>query len=364
MVEVQDIFKDYADEYAKKYNVSIYQKKVIDAVINCRTSHYGANVKVCEECGVLHITYNSCRNRHCPKCQSVAKEIWLDKRREELLNVPYFHVVFTVPHELNQTIYADKRKMYKLMFDCASDTVKELSEDKKYLGGQIGILAILHTWGQNLMFHPHIHMIIPAGCLTTLNKWRDSKKKFFLPVKVMSSLLRGKFMSTVKKMLPQQLVDELYAKDWVVYCKEPFKSSKNVLDYLGRYSHRVAISNNRILDLKDGNVTFKWRDYKDNNKNKVMTITAVEFIRRFLLNVLPTGFYKIRHYGFLGNRNKSTKLVLCQKLTDSKIRPSVRMKKTVAEIMLSLTGKDIALCKACGSNQVSAYSLYVGENTS
>lgn len=277
----------------------------------------------------------------------MAKEKWLFDRQGELLPVGYFHVVFTIPTELYKVFYKYKREMYTALFKASSETVQELATDKKYLGAQVGITAILHTWGQNLMFHPHIHMIIPSGGLTTTGKWKPSKKKFFIPVKVLSRKFRGKLLAFIKDKLDNTIRDTLYQKEWIVYCKPPFKSSKHVLNYLGRYTHRVAISNNRILKLENNQVTFKWRDYKDNNKEKILTLPAVDFMRRFLLHILPSGFTKIRHYGFLGNRNKNTKLRLCQKLTHGKLKSLHKPKLTALEIMFKVTGKDFTKCHCC-----------------
>jgi len=368
MIELQDIFAKYEQAYKNKYQVSIYHEKAITAIINCRTSFYGAHVDVCNECGNIEISYNSCKNRHCPKCQTIAKERWLDARKDELLPVQYFHAVFTVPDDLNPLIYRNKRLMYNLIFKASSETVQDLSNDPKYLGGQIGITAILHTWGQNLMYHPHIHMIIPAGALTDTNQWQKSKDKFFIPVKVLSKKFRGKLLYYIKEnrhklkgideldsfngdQYFQSLLDTLYEKNWIVYCKKPFKSCNHVIEYLGRYTHRVAISNNRIIKLEQDMVTFKWRDYKDNSKLKELTITAIEFIRRFLNHILPTGFTKIRHYGFLGNRNKNTKLRLCQKLTGGKLKPLDKKRLSAAEIILKISGRDITKCSCCGCSK-------------
>lgn len=368
MIELQDIFAKYEQAYKSKYQVSIYQEKAITAVINCRTSSYGAHIDVCDECGNIEISYNSCKNRHCPKCQTISKERWLDARKDELLPVKYFHAVFTVPDNLNPLIYRNKRLMYNLIFKASSETVQDLSKDPKYLGGQIGITAILHTWGQNLMYHPHIHMIIPAGALTDANQWQKSKDKFFIPVKVLSKKFRGKLLYYIRENRHklkftgdldylngdqhfQSWMDTLYEKNWIVYCKKPFKSCSHVIEYLGRYTHRVAISNNRILKLEQNMVTFKWRDYKDQSKQKEMTISAIEFMRRFLNHILPTGFTKIRHYGFLGNRNKNTKLRLCQKLTGGKLKPLVKKRLSAAEIIFKISGRDITKCACCGCSK-------------
>lgn len=317
MLEVQDIFAAYAEQYRQKHRLSIVQHKSMNAILNCRTERLGGHLDTCSNCGETKPSYNSCRNRHCPKCQTLAKERWIDARKSDLLNVGYFHVVFTVPQELNPLIYRNQKDCYNLLFHCAAQTLKDLSLDEKHLGAEIGLTAVLHTWGQNLCFHPHIHCIVPAGGLTKLGTWQDSRKKFFLPVKALSRKFRGKFLALFKQKqdVPQDLLDTCYNKEWVVYCKPPFKTAACVVEYLGRYTHRVAISNNRILKLEDGQVAFKWRDYRDSSRWKEMTVSAEEFIRRFLLHILPPGFMKIRHYGFLSSRGKQVKLLKCKRLT-------------------------------------------------
>ncbi|KAF5067241.1 IS91 family transposase ISAzo26 [anaerobic digester metagenome] len=267
------------------------------------------------------------------------------------MNVGYFHVVFTVPQELNPVIYANQKDYYNLLFRSVAETLKELSADKKYLGAQIGLTAVLHTWGQNLCFHPHIHCIVPSGGLTKLGIWQSSKKKFFLPVKVLSRKFRGKFLALLKQQSPdisQALLNDCYSKEWVVYCKPPFKTAACVVEYLGRYTHRVAISNNRLLNLKDGEVSFKWRDYRDSSRWKVMTLAAEEFIRRFLIHVLPPGFMKIRHFGFLSSRGKQTKLPLCQKLTGTSLLPKVKI--STEKLLAKILGRNPQICKSCGFN--------------
>ncbi|HWT74941.1 MAG TPA: IS91 family transposase [Mobilitalea sp.] len=375
MPEIQDILIQYADDYCRNHSISYTQQKVINALMKCRTSSLGGHVTVCDECGHEQISYNSCKNRHCPKCQTLTKEKWIDNQKFNLLNVGYFHVVMTVPHSLHPVMLQNQEVCYNILFKAAAETLAELSGDKKYLGAQTGFTGILHTWGQNLMFHPHIHCIVPGGGLNKLLQWIPSKKKFFLPVKVVSRKFRGKFLALLKKAFYdgelafhnqikyleflqefENFLTPIYKQEWVVYCKPPFKTAATVVEYLGRYTHRVAISNNRILDCKDGNVTFKWRDYKDNNKWKVMTITAQEFIRRFLLHVLPGGFMKIRHYGILGNRNKTKKLKLCKMLTNTPIIKKAVLSTT--ELIEKLIGKKAFLCPCCNSNRLSRYAYY------
>ena len=342
------------------------------AVEVCRTAELGGHIDECDECGHIRISYNSCRNRHCPKCQTLAKERWLDDRKSDLLPVGYFHVVFTIPEELNYLALTNQKEIYPILFKAVSETLLELGKDRKYLGADIGVTTILHTWGQNLMYHPHIHCIVPSGGLSLDgSRWISSKKNFFIPVKVLSRKFRGKFLFYLKrtyydnnlkligdneelreKQIFQCFIDRLYLKEWVVYCKPPFKSPEFVLEYLGRYTHRVAISNNRIVNLQNGYVTFKWRDYRDNNKQKYMTVTAEEFIRRFLMHVLPNKFVKIRHYGILSNRNRSTKLRKCRQLTGTILSVTSASKLSSSELLLKLTGMDLYVCPCCSKGRM------------
>jgi len=360
MPEIQDVFEKYGEDYCRIHSVSPEQGKVLRAITNCRTAKLGGHIDACLSCGYAKPSYNSCRNRHCPKCQAFSKERWIENQKYDLLNIGYFHVVFTVPSELNMLIYRHHKTMYGLMFRAVAETLQELAADKKYLGASIGFTSVLHTWGQNLMFHPHIHCIVPAGGLTKTLQWRNSRKKFFLPVKVLSRKFRGKFLAMLKQEEPelllennQSLLDICYSKEWVVYCKPPFKDASCVVEYLGRYTHRVAISNNRILSVEDGKVLFKWRDYKGNNQWKVMTLTAEEFIRRFLMHVLPKGFMKIRHYGILGNRNKTERLNHCKLLTGTQIRDKELL--SAIDLLKQITGHDIGICPACGQSRIEFY---------
>jgi len=372
--EVQDIFKEYGVEYRRNYKLSLHQCKAMGAIENCRTVALGGHIDECDSCGHTRISYNSCRNRHCPKCQSLAKEKWLEERKKDLLPVGYFHIVFTIPSELNAVALINPKEVYSLFFRAVSETLLELSKDKKYLGANIGFTTILHTWGQNLMYHPHIHCIVPGGGLSLDDRrWINSKDGFFIPVKVLSRKFRGKFLSYFKKAyynnefklinsteelsqkhIFQCWIDELYSKEWVVYSKAPFKSAEFVLEYLGRYTHRVAISNNRIVNVENGLVTFKWRDYKDNNKEKFMTLTADEFIRRFLLHILPNNFVKIRHYGIISNRNRNTKLKKCKIFLGiySDRNTEFIEKLNAQELLLKLTGIDISKCPHCKKGEM------------
>ncbi len=367
MIEIQDIFLMYGDSYRQKHKLPNNIHKAMSSIEKCRTFSLGAHADVCDECGYTKISYNSCRNRHCPKCQTMSKERWIDARKDDLLNVKYFHIVFTIPDTLNSVAFQNQKAVYDILFKSVAETLLELSEDKKYIGAKLGFTSILHTWGQNLMHHPHIHCIVPGGGLSSIGKWVDSKKKFFIPVKVLSRKFRGKFLFYLKQAYmnsnlifcgnQQYLVDKnsfnsflstLYSREWIAYCKPPFKNAAYVVEYLGRYTHRVAISNNRILKLENGVVTFKWRDYKDNNRQKLMTLSVEEFIRRFLIHILPDRFMKIRHYGILGNRNKTTKLKLCKQLTNTPMRQNPKEKLTALQLLKKLTGKDFSICPCCG----------------
>ncbi len=368
MVEIQDIFLQHGESYRKKHKLPVHILKAMAAIEKCRTSALGGHKIICEDCGSIQISYNSCRNRHCPKCQALARERWVDKQKNNLLNVGYFHVVFTIPDTLNTMVFQNQRELYNLLFKASAETLSELAGDKKYLGAKIGHTSVLHTWGQNLMHHPHVHCIVPGGALNSLGKWVNSRKKFFVPVKVLSRKFRGKYLYYLKQLYYQNklqfhgsqqhfskhedfehFLSDLYEKEWIVYCKPPFKNASSVVEYLGRYTHRVAISNNRIVNIKDGNVTFKWRDYKDDSKGKLMTVSAEEFIRRFLIHILPPGFMKIKHYGLLSNRNKSIKLALCKQLTNTPILS--RERASAIDLIRKITGRDLSKCPFCGSSK-------------
>ena len=359
-IEVQDIVKKYGKEYKENHKIMPHVAKAVRAIEKCRTEELGYHEDVCDKCGYTKISYNSCRNRHCPKCQSIAREKWIYNREFDLLNVKYFHVVMTIPSELYLVAKQNEVKVYNILFKAVAETLEELAKDKKYLGAQIGFMEVLHTWGQTIVYHPHIHAIVPAGGIDKLGKWRNSKKKFFIPVKVLSRKFRGKFIYYLKQekldfygenkhLEDRQKFDELiakmYNKEWISYCKPPFQDAKSVIKYLGRYTHRVAISNERIIKEEKGEVTFKYRDYKDNNKMKEMTVSIEEFIRRFLLHILPPKFMKIRYYGILGNRNKKKKLLKCKILTRTKIY--TRKELPTPELLKKILGKDFNLCPCC-----------------
>jgi Putative transposase/Transposase zinc-binding domain len=314
--------------------MSLQQRRILRALTSCRTAALGGHKKQCESCGHEAIAYNSCRNRHCPKCQAAARAQWLDARAADLLEVPYFHVVFTLPEPLGPLALQNKRLLYGMLFRAASETLCTIARDRKHLGANIGFLAVLHTWGQNLHHHPHLHCVVPGGGLALDGShWVACREQFFLPVRVLSRLFRGKFLAYLRAAFDQgtlafhgkletladrrnwsHLLRDLDARDWVVYAKRPFGGPTQVLKYLARYTHRVAISNRRLVSLADARVTFRWKDYAKGNHCRTMTLDAVEFIRRFLLHALPTGFQRIRQYGFLANRVRHEKLPLCRAL--------------------------------------------------
>ena len=365
MSSLQEVMSVHGEYYIRSKRLPHNIIKAISSIQYCKTASLGGHIYECDECGETKIAYNSCRNRHCPKCQTYAKELWIYEREKSLLPTNYFHMVFTVPEQLNSLILFNQKELYSILFTSVSETLLELAKDKKYLNADIGFTTVLHTWGQNLMNHPHIHCIVPGGGLSLdKSKWIKSKKKFFIPVKVLSRKFRGKFLYYLNRLyLSNKLIfpksinelnsinifnefkDSLYKKEWIVYSKAPFRSAEYVLQYLGRYTHRVAISDNRIIKVDENNVSFRWRDYKNNNKQKVMTLKASEFIRRFTMHILPDRFVKIRHYGILGNRNKKLKFKRCLEIF--RVKPREDEKLSSAELFFKLTGIKIGMCKIC-----------------
>ena len=365
--EVADIFRQHGPVYRESHKLPRNHLRVMGAIEACRTAALGGHKDKCDQCGHLAISYNSCRNRHCPKCQTLAKEKWIEARGEDLLPIEYFHVVFTIPSELNHLVSMNRKVMYDLLFRSVSETLMELANDPKHLGAKIGVISILHTWGQNLMDHPHIHCIVTGGGLSPDgSRWVSCRKGFFLPVRVMSALFRGKFLDHLKHgfkngalVFPGSISHlkepdnfetfrkRFYEKKWVVYCKPPFGGPEGVLQYLGRYTHRVAISNNRILANRDGNVSFLWRDYADDNRKKTMTLKADEFIRRFLFHVLPERYVRIRHVGLLANRNRKNNITECQKMLGGENVKKEKKQETWQEQLLRICGIDVTVCPIC-----------------
>ena len=364
--EVADIIRQYGSSFIAKNRswLTWLHLRVLYAIEYCRTATLGGHLDRCSQCGHEAISYNSCRNRHCPKCQTNARDKWLAQRSKELLPVSYFHAVFTLPHELSWLALQNKAVVYDLLFRTSTATLLEVARDPKHLGAEIGFLSVLHTWGQNLLHHPHIHCVIPSGGLSLDHQhWVHPRYPFFLPVKVLSRVFRGKFVAGLKEAFGQgklvfpgslqPLAQErafyaflrpLFRKDWVVYAKRPFGGPEHVLQYLARYTHRVAISNHRILSVADGKVTFRWKDYAHGSKQRQMTLDADEFLRRFMLHVLPRRFVRIRFSGFLANRSRKQLLPLCQQLLGDSPQP--RSEKTESSQTKPAPGW---LCPRCGS---------------
>jgi Putative transposase/Transposase zinc-binding domain len=351
--ELADIFRHYGQRFEQTHRVSAVEHKVIRAVSICRTQELGGHMDRCDACGFERPAYNSCRNRHCPKCQCLAKARWLEKQTAELLPVEYFHLVFTLPHELNRLILAHKKIVLSLLFNAVSETLLEFGKSR--LGGTLGIIAVLHTWDQTLKDHFHLHCLVPAGALSLdHSRWINARGNFLFPVKALSRVFRGKFLDRLQqcgatgKIPPAN--GEIKAsrqKNWIVYAKKPFGSPQTVLDYLGRYTHRVALSNDRILNVDHDQVTLSYRDRKDRDRKKTIMLDAHEFIRRFLLHVLPDGFMRIRHFGFLANRSKKQALPQCRKLLDLNPALPDRRVESAKDLLLKITGIDLSRCPCC-----------------
>ena len=382
-LEVADIFRAFGPDYRELHSseMPLRYLRVMRAVEVCRTAELGGHIDQCDHCGQQRISYNSCRNRHCPKCQSLAKERWLEARKKDLLPISYFHVVFTLPEGLRPLALRNQRVVYNLLFQAASETLLQLAKDGKYLGAEIGFIVLLHTWSQTLIDHPHLHCLVTAGGLSADGQWISSRRGFFLPVKVLSSLFRGKFLDRLNKAYEsgklkfpgriealrrdsafQKFLTGLYQREWVVYAKPPLRRPEQVMDYLGRYTHRVALSNDRLVGLEGKQLTLRWRDSADGDRIKLLTLEASEFIRRFLLHVLPDRFVKIRHYGLLSNRGRKGKLLRCQKLlgTLKSEEPEEPLQETWEDLLTRLTGKDPRVCPFCSQGKMIPRELLPG----
>jgi len=375
VLEISHIFRAFGAAYrdAHAQEMPLRHLRAMRAIEICRTAELGGHVDECDYCGALRISYNSCRNRHCPKCQCLDKERWLEARKRDVLPVSYFHVVFTFPQDVRPIALRNQRVIYTILFKAVSETLKELAKDLTHLGAEIGFIALLHTWSQTLIDHPHIHCIVTGGGLSLDGtRWISCKKKFFIPVKILSRLFRGKFLAYLREahdsgklLFPgkiahlkgrpafEALVTDLYRHEWVVYCKPPFKNAETVIDYLGRYTHRVALSNDRLVKFKGDQVTIRYRDSDDSDTIKCMTLDAFEFIRRFLLHILPDQFMKIRHYGILSNRNRNTKLPKCKEILGVSTNQNHEVEKpTWEELLTRITGIDPRLCPHCGNGKM------------
>jgi hypothetical protein len=351
--ELADIFRSHGESYRRTHCLPASQRKVMRAVSVCRTQELGGHLKQCDTCGFEHPAYNSCRNRHCPKCQSLAKAKWLEKQNSELLPVGYFHLIFTLPHVLNGLILGNRKILLALLFKAVSETLLEFGRSR--LGGRIGFITVLHTWDQTLKDHFHLHCLVAGGALSLdHSRWIGARPNFLFPVTALSRVFRGKFLDLLEKNIDRGKIpaadNEIKAsrqKSWVVYAKKPFGSPQTVLDYLGRYTHRVALSNDRIVKVENGEVTLSYRDRKDGDRKKTIPLVAHEFIRRFLLHVLPDGFMRVRHFGFLANRSKKQALAQCRRLL--KIDPALpqSQKESAKDLLLRITGIDLNRCPSC-----------------
>ena len=364
---VAEVIRSGLDEFLERYGAGLTteQRRALDDLTACRTAALGGHVLGCPECGHQQIAYNSCGNRHCPTCQATAAARWLDARAAELLPVPYFHLVFTLPDALNPIALSNRRVVYDLLLRCAAETILEVAADPDHLGAQTGVLAVLHTWGQNLQFHPHVHCVVPGGGLSSDGaRWVGSRPNFFLPVRVLSRVFRGKFLAGLRAALAQgelhfaadafeRAVSAAVRIDWVVYAKPPFGGPEAVLKYLARYTHRAAISNSRLLDFADGEVRIRYKDYAHGNRKRVLTLSAMEFVRRLMLHVLPTGFQRIRHYGILANRHRRVKLALCRQLLSSAVGTDPEVAEEAREARESPSAiSPTRVCPVCGAGRM------------
>jgi hypothetical protein len=326
-LEVATILNRYWDKANEQLKLNGWQWRTLNAVRRCRTAALGGHIDQCDQCGHLQISYNSCRNRHCPKCQGQQREAWMEARKADLLPVPYFHVVFTLPEALNQVCLYQPASVYNQLFSAAWSTIQSFAGDEKYLGGNTGMISILHTWGQTLSLHPHLHCIIPAGGITKNNNWKFTRNngKFLFPVKALSQVFRARYVAALRKALPgepKSYFESLFKSNWVVYAKRPFGGPLQVIEYLSRYTHKIAISNQRLTDISDDTVSFTYKDYRQEGNKKTMTINGTEFIRRFAQHILPKGFVRIRHYGILSSRTKQTALPLIKEQLRNKNQSS------------------------------------------
>jgi hypothetical protein len=370
-LEVADVFRHFGPGFRDQHGaaLSAARRRAMTAIENCRTAALGGHVERCGDCGHQRVSYNSCRDRNCPKCQGLARAQWLEDRQAELLDVPYFHVVFTVPDVITTIAFHNQTVIYDILFRAVSKTLRTIAADPEHLGAEIGFLAVLHTWGQNLLHHPHIHCLVPGGGIAPDGaSWIACRPRFFLPVAVLSRMFRGLFLHYLEKAFAagqlnffsaqrhlqepaafRRCLTPLYQAEWVVYAKRPYAGPAQVLDYVGRYTHRVAISNNRLLSMDGGKVRFRWKDYRDGNRQKTMALDGGEFIRRFLIHVLPGGFHRIRYYGFLGNCHRARKLAHCRELLGmARAAPAAEPQPAdYRDRYEALTGRSLRECPHC-----------------
>jgi len=378
-VSLVEIVREHGRAFCQIRRPSAAQRAVLRDIARCRTAALGGHREQCESCGESRVLFRSCRNRHCPQCQSLPQARWRDAQQALLLPVPYFHVVFTLPHDLNALIRSNPKRLYALLFACVIATLREFSRDPRHLGAELGMTAVLHTWGQNLSQHVHLHLIVTGGGLDAAgDRWVASKSpRFLFPVRALSKLFRGKFLAMLSRLRERgklrfaasckplepdaawnALVAKLRGTKWVVYAKPPFAGPGQVLDYLSRYTHRIAISNERILSLDNGTVRFSYKDYACGNSRKIMELPALEFLRRFLLHIVPRGFVRVRHYGILANCHRAEKLARCRELLGQNlISPSPPATETLADSVQRLLGIDISRCPHCGQGPLRIVEL-------
>lgn len=358
LYELADIIKQHKHTFFSQHHPHLNTVRVLHALELCRTSALGGHVDACNTCGHKRISYNSCRNRHCPKCQTTNREQWIMQRQKDLLPVGYFHVVFTIPEQINTFCMHHPEAVYTILFDAAKQTIESFAQDEKHLGAQTGIISVLHTWGQNLSLHPHVHMIVPAGGISRAGFWKHAKSngKFLFPVKALSVVFKNKFMEQLRALLVKlktplepTLRSQLYQKQWVVYAKQPFAGPEQVIEYLGRYSHKIAISNHRIKNVTKDEVHFMYKDYAQGGKQKTMALKATEFLRRFCLHILPHGFRKIRHYGILASRNKPK---LRSKQLQMGVLPKATKKLDWKQLTKEKLGFDVDQCPCCKTGKM------------
>jgi len=377
-LELAAIVRQYGDVYRRTHRLTSVQHRALRAIAICRTAALGGRRETCDRCGAVRIIYHSCRNRHCPKCQTLTTERWLAARRADLLPIPYFHVVFTLPHDLNALAQGNPRVIYTLLFRAAADTLLAFGRDPRHLGGTIGITAILHTWGQNLSQHLHLHCLVTGGALAAdESRWITGLSSFLFPIRALATVFRAKYLARLQHAFDaghlqfaagtaplasrpafRGFLGGLRTVDWIVYAKRPFAGPEQVLAYLGRYTHRVALSNDRLAALGDGYVRFRWKDYADHDRVKTLALVIDEFLRRFLLHVVPRGFMRIRHFGLLANRTRRATLTRCRTLLGHPAVDEPRL-ESVAELVHRLTGIDPARCPVCGTGRMQVTAIVV-----
>ena len=378
--EVADIVRAHRDDYERVHRPSPAQQKVMRHIADCRTAALGGHVEECDSCGRQRISFNSCRDRHCPKCQSTAREDWIEAQLSKLLPIPYFHVVFTVPEQLHALALANRKVFFDILFTTAAASLRAIAADEQHLGADVGFTAVLHTWGQNLLFHPHLHCVVTGGGLSADGqRWVATRSSFFLPVKALGKLFRGKFLAALKRAYAagrlqlggstaelaerkcwRSFLDQLYKKNWVVYAKPPFAGPQHVFRYLGRYTHRVAISNHRLLNLENGKVSFTVKNYARDGQRHILHLDAVEFLRRFLLHVLPKGYTRIRHFGLCAARNLYTKLETARRLLSEwkagcalpNPQRGNKLSQPWWKRFLDRTGIDLLACTYCATGRL------------